>query len=96
MMTCDSLLSAGDVPVLRVEHLGPGGHRGEDRVPLLDPGHHLPPGQLDRHRLPGLHDPRPLPAEQEPQVLHPLDELSDSSGHLSALHVPHISLHLGQ
>ena len=62
-----SVLSAGNVPVHSVEHLGSCGGCGQHCLPLLDPGHHLPPGQLDRHRLPRLHGPRPLPAKQEPQ-----------------------------
>ena len=62
-----SVLSAGYVPVHSVEHLGSSGGCGQHCLPHLDPGHHLTPGQLDRHRLPRLHGPRPLPSEQESQ-----------------------------
>ena len=44
MTACLSILPAGDVPVLCVEHLGARGQCGQGRLPVLEPGHHLPPG----------------------------------------------------
>ena len=69
------VLSAGHVPVLRVEHLGPGGGRGHAALPRLEPRHRLAPRQLELHRIPRVHGARPLPPEHQPPLRHPPHQL---------------------